>query len=52
VINESTDTESDWHAYVYTETNDNGRIDMSEITYFMCGEGQISANDIAETNYP
>jgi hypothetical protein len=51
VINEELAETSDWHAYVYTETNDNGRIDMSEITYFMCGEGQIDANDIAETNW-
>jgi hypothetical protein len=37
-----------WHGYVFTETNDNGKVDAFEITYFMCGEGRIRGSDFVE----
>jgi hypothetical protein len=36
----------EWNAYVFTETNDNGRIDAFELTWFMCAEGTVEAENL------
>jgi hypothetical protein len=50
VINNS--EENEWNAYVYTETNDNGRIDAAELTWFMCAEGTVTAEDLVPAPPP